>query len=364
MAGNVCPFPATALESIVMKPLLYPPKPKPGDKVAVLSPSGGLPEIFPRPFDLGLSRLREQFGLEPVEYPGTRKLGASPRSRAQEVNAAFADPEIKAVICSIGGEDQITVLPYLDQDVLRANPKPFFGYSDATNLLAYLHSLGIVGYHGGAIMTQYGRPGALHPATEASLRAALFGSGAYELSPGPEFCDLDKDWADPASFAAEPPMSPSEGWTWHRPERVVEGASWGGNVEILSWLAMADRCIGDPARFDGGVLLLESSEELPSAEVVFRILRNLGERGVLRPFGAVLVGRAKAWSFDQPLDPDAARAYRAAQRAAVLRAFAEYAPEAMIVFDVEFGHTEPQVVLPYGGLIRVDGPARRLTVSY
>ena len=54
-------------------------------------------------------------------------------------------------------------------------------------------------------------------------------------------------------------------------------------------------------------------------------------------------------------------AYRADQRAAVLRAFGEYAPDAMIVFDVDLGHTDPQWVLPYGGPITVDGPARRIT---
>ena len=347
-----------------MKPLAYPPKPRPGDKVAVLSPSRGLPEVFPLPFDLGLARLREVFGLVPVEYPGTRVMVTSPAQRAEELHAAFADPEIKAVISSIGGSDQITVLPFLDAELLRSNPKPFFGYSDATNLLAYLHTLGFVGYHGGAVMTQFGRPGALHQSTEASLRAALLGSGPYELVPGAEYCDIDRDWADPATFAAEPPMSAAGGWIWHHPERVVEGGSWGGNIEILSWLAMADRCIGDPARFTGGVLLLESSEEMPAAAEVYRTLRNFGERGLLRPFGAALIGRAKAWSFDRPLSPQAGEKYRQDQRSAVRRAFAVYAPDTMIVFDVEFGHAEPQVIMPYGGLIRVDGPGRRITVTY
>lgn len=281
--------------------LRYPRKPKQGGRVAIVSLSRGLPERFPLPYELGLSRLRERFGLVPVEYPGTRVMATSPQQRAQELNAAFADPEIKAVICSIGGSDQITVLPYLDADVLRANPKPFFGYSDATNMLAYLHELGIVGYHGGAIMTQYGRPGAMHPPTEASVRTALFGSGMYELIPAAEYGEKEKDWADPATFAAEPESSPSEGWFWHQPDRVVEGASWGGSVEIVSWLAMADRCIGDLGRFAGGVLLLETTEEMPQAEEVYRILRNLGERGLLGRFDAALIGRAKSWDFDRPL---------------------------------------------------------------
>jgi muramoyltetrapeptide carboxypeptidase LdcA involved in peptidoglycan recycling len=76
------------------------------------------------------------------------------------------------------------------------------------------------------------------------------------------------------------------------------------------------------------------------------------------------MARAKAWNVDQPLEPPARAAYRAAQREAVLRALREYAPETMAVFDVDFGHTDPQLVLPYGGRIRVDGPARRITVTY
>jgi hypothetical protein len=155
----------------------YPPKPGPGDQVAVLSPSAGLPEVFPRPFELGLARLRDEFGLVPVEYLATRRMGASGADRAAGIHAAFADPGIAAVIASIGGDDQITVLPHLDAGLLRAHPKPFFGYSDNTCLLAYLASLGIVGYHGGSVMVEFGRPAKMHPVTAASLRAALFTPG-------------------------------------------------------------------------------------------------------------------------------------------------------------------------------------------
>jgi muramoyltetrapeptide carboxypeptidase LdcA involved in peptidoglycan recycling len=90
----------------------YPPKPEPGDRVAIVSPSAGLPGIFPLPYELGLRRLRDDFGLEPVEYPATRTLGATAQERAADLHAAFADPAIKAVIASIGGDDQITVLPH------------------------------------------------------------------------------------------------------------------------------------------------------------------------------------------------------------------------------------------------------------
>ncbi|MBF9066548.1 S66 family peptidase [Streptacidiphilus fuscans] len=356
-----------------MDDLRYPPKPVPGDRVAVVSASSGLPGLFPRPFELGLQRLRDVFGLEPVEYPSTRRMGSTPQQRADDLHAAFADPSIKAVISSIGGDDELTVLPLLDRELLRANPKPFLGYSDNTNLLVLLHNLGIVSYHGGSVMCELGRPGAMHPATVDSWRAALFGSGEsggsggsgeYVLTEPGRFGDITGDWADEATFAAEPPSEPATPWHWHRADRVVTGRSWGGNLEILSWLLMADREILPVESYAGGVLLLETSEERPDAATVFRILRNMGERGLLRQFPALLMGRARAQDPFNPVPADARARYRADQRAAVLRALETYAPQAMAVFDVDFGHTDPQLLLPYGGEIRVDGPARRITVRY
>ncbi|WP_339128702.1 S66 peptidase family protein [Streptomyces sp. f51] len=343
----------------------YPPKPVPGDRIAVISPSSGLPGLFPLPYELGLERLRKEFGLEPVEYPATRKMGSTARERAADLHAAFADPTVGAVVASIGGDDQITVLPLLDRELIRANPKPFFGYSDNTNLLAYLWNAGIVGYHGGTVMCELGRPGAMDPLTAESLRAALFTSGPYELRPAGRFREVDVPWEAPESFLSEPPTEPGAGWTWVRPERVVEGRSWGGNIEILSWLLMADREIAhDLSVYDGHVLFLETSEEMPAADDVFRILRGMGERGLLGRFPALLMGRPKAWSFARPLDPDARARYAHDQREAVLRALDVYAPNMMVVFDVDLGHTDPQIVLPYGGSVRVDGPARRITVTY
>ncbi|MFI2409473.1 S66 peptidase family protein [Streptomyces sp. NPDC018947] len=348
-----------------MPRIMYPPKPSPGDRVAVISPGSGLPGLFPLPYELGLERLRTEYGLEPVEYPATRKMGSTPRERADDVHAAFADPDVKAVIASIGGDDQITVLPHLDRELIRANPKPFFGLSDNTNLLAYLYNTGIVAYHGASVMCELGRPGAMNPLTADSLRAALFTSGPYELRPAERWNDVDRDWADPATFDAEPRTRPGSGWSWVNADRVVEGRGWGGCLEILGWLLMADREIArDPAEYEGGVLLLETSEELPSAAEVFRTLRNMGERGLLRPFSALLMGRPKTWSFERPNSPEEGVRYAAEQREAVLRAMRTYAPDATIVFDVDFGHTDPQLVVPYGGTVRVDGPARRITVTY
>lgn len=343
---------------------LYPAKPCPGDLVAVLSPSSGLPGVLPLPYELGLSRLQDDFGLKTVQYPTTRKMGSTPEARAADIHAAFANPDIKAVIASIGGDDQMTVLPHLDGNLLRANPKPFFGYSDNTNLLLFLRNLGIVGYHGATVMVELGRPGAMHPLTAESFKAAMFTSGEYELTAPSTYGDISRPWQDPRTFEAEPEMEPADGWFWHNADRIVEGASWGGNLEIISWLLMADRAVLPADTYAGNVLFLETSEEMPRAEEVYRILRSMGERGLLQQFPALLMGRARSWSFENQLGTQEKEQFRREQREAVLRAYQQYAPEAMVVFDVDLGHTDPQLVIPVGGRIRADGLARRITVTY
>jgi muramoyltetrapeptide carboxypeptidase LdcA involved in peptidoglycan recycling len=341
-----------------------PPKLSPGDRVAVVSPSFAAPAAYPAVHELAMRRLREEIGLEPVEYPTTRRLDASPRDRAADLMAAFADPDIRAVLATIGGSDQITVLPFLDPAGIIADPKPFFGYSDNTNLLNWLWSHGVVGFHGGSTMVHLGRGGGLHPVSAGSLRTALFTGGDLELHPVDEFSEDELDWGDPASLDRTAPTRPAAGWAWHRPDRVVTAPTWGGNLEIMHWNLAANRWIRPVDDYAGCVLLLETSEEMPSAEEVYRMLRNAGERGLLGQFPAVVVGTAKASSLERFTTPDERDRYRATQRDAILRAMAGYNPTAMVVFDVDFGHTDPQWILPYGGVVTVDGPGRRIVAHY
>lgn len=340
-----------------------PPKLAPGDRVGVVSPSFAAPAVFPWVHELGMRRLREELGLIPVEYPTTRRLGSTPKDRAADLMAAFTDPQIRAVLATIGGDDQLTVLPFLDPDEVLADPKPFVGFSDNTNLLNWLWNLGIAGYHGGSTMMHLGRGGAVHPVSIGSLRSALITGGDLRLQEVASFGEDELDWADPYSILQEPLQQPGPGWTWHQPHTVVTGPTWGGNLEILHWNLAAGRWIRPAADYEGCVLLLETSEELPSDVEVFRMLRNAGERGLLGQFPAVIVGLAKASSFGQR-SPAERATYRHDQRQAIRRAFQMYRPDAMIVFDVDIGHTDPQYVVPYGGLMTVDGPGRSITAHY
>jgi muramoyltetrapeptide carboxypeptidase LdcA involved in peptidoglycan recycling len=344
--------------------LVLPPKLSPGDRVAVVSPSFAVPGRAPEVHELAMGRLRDELGLVPVEYPTTRQIGASATDRAADLHAAFTDPAIRAVMATIGGDDQITILRHLDPAVFRAHPKPYFGYSDNTNLLNWLWFHGLAAYHGGSTQVHLGRGGSVHPVSVDSLRAALFTSGDLEITEIDQFAEDEYGWDDPRQLAEVPIQLPASGWTWHQPARAVRAPTWGGNLEILDWILASSRYVHDVETYAGCILLLETSEEMPPADEVFRVLRSMGERGLLAQFPAVLFARPKASFVVTPRTPEEREQYRADQKAAVLRAFADYNPAAMIVFDVDFGHTDPQWVLPYGGQMTVDGPARRVIAHF
>ncbi len=309
-----------------------------------------------------MKRVREDLGLEPVEYPTTRRL-ATPQERATDLMAAFADPEIRAILATIGGDDQIEVLKHLDIEAVRRDPKPFIGYSDNTNLLNWLWFHGIEGVHGGSTQVHLG-PG---PAPDAehlrSLRAALFG-GEVMLAPVERTRDMGLPWEEPAALTERGPDLPAEPWTWSGPARVVSGPTWGGCFEIVRWTLEVGRFVRPLNDYRGAVLLLEPTEEMPTPEEVYRGLRNLGERGLLGAASALLWGRPMVSDRDHPRTVDEASRMRAEYRAQVLRVVAGYNPDLVVVLDVDLGHTSPQWVLPYGGLVTVDAIARTITAHF
>ena len=345
---------------------MRPRKAVPGDKVAVLSPSFAAPAVAPDVHEQAMTRLEKLTGLVPVEYPTTRSLGASSQDRAADLDAAFTDPEIRAVLATIGGEDQITVVPHLDPDVVRADPKPFLGYSDNTNLLNWLWTHGVAGFYGGSTQIQLGPGPAVDEVHAISLRAALLTGERLQVTDPGQSEDIGKDWQDPAALTEYGDRERTEPWTWAGPARSVTGRTWGGCAEVVQWILAAGRFPADPAVLDGGVLLLETSEELIPAREFGWIVRALGERGLLEAVDAVLVARPPTSSFKvQPTSHERA-VRRAEQRDEAIQTVHRYNPDAVIVIviGVPFGHTRPQWILPYGGEVTVDGESKTLWASY
>jgi len=344
--------------------IVHPPKAVPGDKVAVLSPSFAAPGFAPAVHEQALRRLTELTGLVPVEFATTRQLGATPQERARDLNAAFADPSIRAVLATVGGEDQITVVPYLDAGPVREDPKPFLGYSDNTNLLNWLWGNGVAGFYGGSTQVQLGPGPAVDPVHAASLRAALLTGERLEITEPGESEDIGLDWQDPRALSEYGERTPTEPWAWAGPAREVTGRTWGGCIEVLQWLLTAGRFSRHPDVLRGGVLLVEASEEIIPAREFGWILRSLGERGVLADVEAVLVARPPTTTFEsRPSEAERAK-HRAEQRDVAIATVARYNREAVVVVGIPFGHTRPQWILPYGGLVTVDGVRQQVFADY
>ncbi|MWG34181.1 S66 family peptidase [Halomarina oriensis] len=335
-----------------------PPPLASGDRVAVVAPSSGGARSAPHVLSLALDRLRDRFDLDPVVHPTARQgddfLAAHPRGRAAAVHEAFRDPEIRAVFATIGGDDQLRVLRYLDPAVLREHPTRFFGMSDNTNLNLYLWREGVVSYNGGQLLNQVGTPGRFPAFSERYLRRALFEESLGDLDSAPRWTDDTVEWADPDYAETTPEYEPAPDWTWAGGDERVEGRVWGGCLAIVDWHLASDRYLPALERLDGQVLAIETAEDLPSAAEVRWSLMCMGERGLLERFDAVLVGRPQTRNrFERPSRETRER-FRRDQREAVLSQLARYNPEAPVVFDLDFGHTNPTVPLPVGGRVDVD----------
>ena len=340
------------------------PKANAGDRVAILSPAFAAPAVSEAVHEQAMRRLTEVTGLVPVEYPTTRQLGASAEARAVDIEAAFADTSIRAVLATIGGDDQITVIRHIDTDILASNPKPFLGYSDNTNLHNLLWNLGVPSYYGGSTQVHLGPGPHVDDVHVSSLRAALLDGGTVDLTDPGESEDFGIPWTDRRALNEFGIREPTEPWAWAGANTVAEGLSWGGCIEVIDQIALANR-MPDLADLDGAILLLETSEELPNADAVKRWVRALGERGVLEAVAGVLVARPPVSELNSavPIANERAR-LRAVQRDTIIEQVARYNPEAVICVGVPFGHTRPQWIVPHGNTIRLDGIARTVSADY
>ena len=113
---------------------------KPGDTLAIISQSWGGPAAFPHIYEAGLDSLRG-LGFEIVEYPTARMsaedLYRNPEARAEDINRAFSDPQIQGIVSSIGGDDSVRILRYLDTFSIAEHPKfiiGFFGFHNGKQL--------------------------------------------------------------------------------------------------------------------------------------------------------------------------------------------------------------------------------------
>jgi muramoyltetrapeptide carboxypeptidase LdcA involved in peptidoglycan recycling len=336
---------------------------KRGDKVAILSPSFAAPGVWPDVYELGLKRLRTIFELEPIGFPTTKKVGSSVEERARDLISAFEDPEIKAIIASLGGDDQVTYIKNLPKEPFIRNPKPFFGYSDNTHFINHLWLCGIPSYYGGSLFTEFAMQGHMDDLTVKYLKYAFFEEGRVELDQSKEFNDVGLPWDDSSLLNTRRRYQKNQGWYWDG-DKDAEGVLWGGCLESIDELLRYGVEIPSISDFKNIILFFETSEETPSHDYVMRVLRALGERGILGNIKGLLVGRPKAWSFERKNSDEEKDIYKKGQREIILETVRKYNREIPIVQNVDFGHTAPQICLPSRGNARILSSDKRIYCTF
>ncbi|DAZ94423.1 TPA: hypothetical protein N0F65_002563 [Lagenidium giganteum] len=237
-----------------------------GDTVALLAPSSGLAALVPHRLEQA-KRCIQALGYVVKVYPSVERRPSDNMSvfieseqaegrvldpalyspafptygsadglmRARELMDAFQDPDVRAILCTIGGFNSHESLEYLDFDVIRANPKIFCGFSDITTLhLALAARADLVSFYGPSAICQFGEfPHPLSYTVEYFSKAVCENEPIGAISPSTEWTD-DKtaNWFTQSDIEYVDKMKPNAGYEWLRPGSAT-GRLLGGCLPVL-----------------------------------------------------------------------------------------------------------------------------------
>lgn len=337
---------------------IKPKKLNPGDIVAVLSPSWAGPSVFPAVYENGLEVLKE-WGLVIKEYPSTRAVSdqslENAERRAKDINDAFADNDVKAIFASIGGDDAVRILPFLNEEVISSNPKIFMGYSDTTTILAYLNQLGLVTFNGPSVMAGFSQMENLPETFKQHVYDILFTiSETYSYPSFSTYCDGYADWSRDENLGKAKALKIDNGMRAIQGNGLVSGKLFGGCIEVLEFLK-GTRFYPQIDFFKEKILFFETSEEKPSIQSIKWMLRNYGVQGVFDKIKGIIFARARDYSDKEKRELD---------DAIIEIVSVEFGKNDLpIISNAEFGHTDPQIILPNGVEIEMDLDNLTLTLT-
>jgi muramoyltetrapeptide carboxypeptidase len=306
-----------------MTQVLKPPKLNSGDTIGIVSPCLPLLPTFKEHYERGKQTLLDMgFRLkEGKTVHGSVHFYAAdtPRNQAADINAMFADPEVRAIIATSGGHSAATVLPLLDYDLIRQHPKPFIGMSDMTCYhLAIYAQTGMVGFH---------------------MDELVFGIGwnwnRDEYKDQERVKQAFKDiLTSDQPFGALPHITPWEPWR----DGSASGRLIGGTLPLMTY-SVGTPYFPDISAFDGAILFWEVTGR-PIHEVQ-RMLCQLKYAGVFNRISGMLVGsltKIPPYGEAGIVEPDA--------KTMVLELMGEY--KFPIMAGMDFGHYTMNIPMPIG----------------
>ncbi len=316
------------------------------DKVAVVSLSRGGPWAAPKRYLAGKKQLEEQFGVEVVEMTNTMKdstwVYEHPEERAKDLMDAFKDPTIKGIFSTIWWEESVRILPYIDFEVIRNNPKVFMWYSDTTITHFICYKAGIVSFYGPSIMAGFGENGWLFPYMVDSVDKAIFSSNPiWELSPNKDgWTNEFLPWNNPENQQKKRNLLPASPWRWLQGEWKISGKLLWGCIDVFPFI-IGTSIWPSVEEWKDKILFLEPSEERMSDTHFERIIRNLGSQWILHVIKGILIWRAQMdYQTNTQLNYDE-QLIKIVNKELWLK-------DLPIVTNMDFGHTDPMFVIPLG----------------
>lgn len=328
--------------------LLAPPL-RSGDTIGFFSPSYPVTMTAPNRFNRAKSFLEKKgFRLKAGNLTGMSDYYRSGtiKERADELNALIRDTEVSCIMSTIGGSNSNSLLPYLDYQTLRENPKIIIGYSDTTALLAGIYArTGLITFYGPALVASFGEFPPLVNETYQSFREVLM-----QHHTGPRYYIPPKRWTDERlnwdnAELVRPKILYENDWRFLG-AGIVEGRVIGGNLNTLSGI-MGSKWM--PEIHEGDILFIEDSlKDIATVERSFSMLKL---NGILDKVGAIILGKHEL--FDSS---DTGR-----QPADVLQEV--LADKFLPLLDgFDCCHTHPMLTLPLGATLRINFDKRTVAI--
>lgn len=311
---------------------MIPNKLKPGDEIRVLSPSRSLSIVDQANQKIAIDRL-ESLGFKVTFGEHCNESdefhSSTIESRVEDLHDAFADPNVKAILTSIGGHNSNQILRYLDYSFIKSNPKILCGYSDITVLGNAIYTkTGLVNYSGPHFSTFGILKGMDY--TIDYFRKALMEEEDIEVKPS----DM---WSDDAWYLDQENRTFIKNDGWHIiNEGEAEGTIIGGNLCTFNLLQGTEFM----PSLTGAIFFLED-DELTFPENFDRDLQSLIHQKGFENVKGIIIGR-----FQKKSDISRELLEK------IIKSKKELA-HLPVIADVDFGHTNPMITIPIGGKITI-----------
>ncbi len=327
-----------------MKTLTKPKRLEKGDKIATISPCNGWAGDGRTnwKYNLGVSRLQE-IGLQAVAAPnsmrGSEFLSKNPKARAEDIMWAFENDETCAVIANVGGNDSIKVIPYIDPKVISNHPKVFIGYSDVMNLHLLCYQCGLSSFYGDNLFHPIADQSGWHRYSRHWFLKTLFDTRPIgKIDPSPDWTFEPSDL-----FHSEVKRNyyPNDGYRLIQGTGAVTGRLIGGHTGLMELEGSSIELKAED--YEGAILFVEDIPEFFDENYVELFFRYLGKNGILQKLNGIIIGRVNEnRSF--------------ARQSQVIREIVSgrYSCLIPILYGLNFGHSSPVFVLPYGALAQID----------